>query len=122
MFEASRSRALRTSMSGLPGSRLLKSCDTVRRVFDGFLHALARCSPLHIVAVERGLERNGGIEIFSELLAVLAELFECQAVQFDALFDSEAHRLADFLVRFAEGNALVNEVSCSSHSIQITSS
>ena len=42
-----------------------------------------------------------------------------QAVQFDALLDGEAHRTADLFMSGAEGNALVNQISCRGHGIQI---
>ncbi len=39
--------------------------------------------------------------------------------EFDAFFKSEAHGVADLLVRGAEGNALVDEVSGGGHGIEI---
>ena len=48
-----------------------------------------------------------------------AQLLEGEVVQLDAFFDGEAHSIADLLVRGAEGNALVDEISGRGHGIEI---
>src|SRR5215469_13416652 len=109
MWEASWRRALRTSMYSL---RCVwnQGGDAVRGLGQGRPHAFTRRSADDVMAIERRLERNCGIEIFRKLLAELAHLFQRQIAEFYALLDREAHRVADLLVRFAEGNSLMHEV------------
>ncbi len=78
-----------------------------------------RRSADYVVAIERGLERDSGEEVLVELLAELAQFIERQIAEFDAFFDGKANCIADLLVRGAEGNALVNEIGCRGHRIQI---
>ena len=62
---------------------------------------------------------TAAIEILVELAAELAQFIQAQLVQFHALFQRKANRVADLLVRRAEGNALVHEVGRRGHRIQI---
>ena len=93
--------------------------DAFRRIGERLAHALARGSSDHVVAIERGRQGHGRIEVLRELVAELAQFVERQIVQLDTFFKGEAHRVSDLLVRGAEGNAFVNEVSCRCHGIQI---
>src|SRR5271157_968695 len=85
---------------------------------EGLTHALARGSSNHVVAIERGLQSDGGEKILSELGAKLAQFIEGEIAQLDSLLNGEAHGIADLFVRGAEWNALVNEISCRGHCIQ----
>jgi hypothetical protein len=82
-------------------------------------HALARGSADHIVAVERGLSVTAAKKSSLELLAELAQFVEREERPAQRLFDGEAHGVADLLVRGAEGNALVDEISGRGHGIQV---
>src|ERR1700730_10615774 len=103
MWEASGRRALRTSMGGLRGRGSQR-----RNPFRGFFQRLAYARPRrsadHIVAIERGVQRNSRIEIFPKFVAELAELFQRQLTEFHAFADSQAHRIPDLFVRLPKGN------------------
>ncbi len=49
----------------------------------------------------------------------MAQFVEGERVEFDALFEREADGVADLLVRGAEGNAFVDEVSGRGHGVEI---
>src|SRR5580692_9700865 len=100
---------------------LLRNCgDALRCGCEGLVNARARCSTDYVVAVKRGVECNGGEKIFVELGTESAQFIDGEIAQLDAFLQSEADGSADFLVRGAEGNALVDEIGCGGHGIEIT--
>ena len=86
---------------------------------ERLLHALARGSADHVVAIERGVKRDRSVKIFAELLAKLAEFRERQLVQFDTFLQSVTNGVPDLFVRLAEGNAFVHKIGGRSHGVQI---
>ena len=61
----------------------------------------------------------GSVKILAELRAKLAQFFESQLSQFDTLFKSIANGVPDLLMRHAEGNTLVHQISGRGHRIQV---
>src|ERR1039458_9272727 len=118
MLEASCRRALRTSMNCLPRLVFLQNSNPVRGPIKGLAYALPRSSSDHIVAIECGIESDGGIEVFAEFFAKLAQLGDGEAVKLNTLFKSEAHSFAHFFMSGAERNALVNQIGRRGHCIE----
>ncbi len=79
---------------------------------------MARGAAENVVAVERGLERDGREEILVELLAELAQLVEREIVELATFVEAVANDVADLLVRGAEGHALVDEVGGGGHGVE----
>ena len=85
---------------------LCKRRNPLRRPIKCRAHAVPRSSSDHVVAIERGVQRNGREEVLTEFRAKLAQLFDGQAIEFDALVDSETNSPADFLVAERKGTPL----------------
>src|SRR5580704_2555991 len=88
-------------------------------IFQGSSDAVTGGAADDIVAVERGFEGDGGEEVFAELGADGAEFFEGELLEFAVGFEAEADGVADVLVGLAEGDALVGEVGCRSHGVEV---
>jgi len=95
------------------------SCKVLPQRSQLVTHALARGSADHIVAVECSSERDGGEEVLLELITEFAKFVQSEVVEFDAFLKSEADGIADFLVRGAEWNSLVDEIGCGGHCIEV---
>src|ERR1700728_1719721 len=126
MLVASWRRALRISMCGLRfgATRNVasdESLDAGLRVGQRGADARARGAAENVVAVERGLERDGGKEVLFEFFAVLAQLIEGEVAELALLFDTVADGVANLLVRLAEGNALVDEIRGRGHGVEESS-
>jgi len=71
-----------------------------------------------IVAIERGVEADGGEEVFVELGAENSQFVDGKVAQLDAFLERKADGIADFLVCGTERNALVNEISSGGHGVK----
>ena len=71
------------------------------------------------MAVECCFEGDGLEEVFAELGADGAEFVEGELLEFALGFEAEADGVADVLVGFAEGDALVGEVGCGGHGVEV---
>ena len=73
-----------------------------------------------VVAVERGFERDGGEEVFAELgLRACAARRVVDALSSRFVVEAEADGVADDLVGFAEGDALVGEIGGGGHGVEV---
>src|SRR5580658_2667074 len=86
---------------------------------EGFAHPVARGSADDVVTIERSFKSYGGEEVCIELGSESAQLFEREVVEFDAFLKRKSNGVADFLMRCAEGNALVNEIGCRAHGVKV---
>ena len=71
-----------------------------------------------VVAVERGFEGDSGEEVVGKLVAELAEFVERKIAELAAFVETIADGVADLLMRFAEGDALVDEIRGGSHGVE----
>src|SRR5580698_1332355 len=85
----------------------------------GFLHACARGAADYVVTIERSFKSYGGEKVRIELGSESAQLFEREVVEFDAFLKRKSNGVADFLMRGAEGNALVDEIGCRGHGVEV---
>ena len=118
-MEASWRRALRTSMNGLPDWRFAERRDFFCCGLKCLADAGARGAADDVVAIERGVEGDGGVKVFAKFVAELAQVSEREITELDTFFERKAHGIADFLVSGAEGHAFVNEVGGRGHRVQI---
>ena len=72
-----------------------------------------------VVAVDRGAERDGVVEAFVKLGAECVEVGKRDVVELKIFVETHADGVADDLVGFAEGDALVAEVGCSGHGVEV---
>src|SRR5690348_1264017 len=72
----------------------------------------------HIVAIERGMQRDRLVKILAEFGAKLAQLIERKAAKLESLIQRKANRVADFFVCGAEGHALMHKICGRRHGIQ----
>src|SRR5580698_6777296 len=99
---------------------LLRKCgDALHGLLQSLAHAGASRPADYVMAIQRCVERDRGVEIRAELRAELAQLVEREAIQLRALFQREAHRVADLFMRGAERDALVNQVRGRGHGVEI---
>src|SRR5580704_4753380 len=80
------------------------------RLLKRFTHAVPRRAADHIVAVERGFERDRSEEILLEFRAELFQLVQGQIVQFATLVQTIPDSVADLLMRFTKGNTFVYKI------------
>ncbi len=88
-------------------------------IFQGSTHPAPRGSADYVMAVQRGLERDRGEEVVSKLRAQRLQLSQSECIQLAPALKSEAHSIADNLMRLAEGNALVGKVGGGGHGIEV---
>ena len=81
---------------------------------------MARRTPDDIVAIERGFERNRIEEVLGELGAKLLQLGQGKRVQLASALEPQPHRIADDLMRLAEGNSLAREIGRGGHGVEVT--
>src|SRR5271169_4840548 len=106
-------------MNCLPSPGFCQRGNLLRCPRQRLANARTRRSSDHIVAIERGLERNGCVEVFAELRTELAQLIERKVAEFDAFFESKANGVSDSFMSCAERHAFVHEIRGSAHRIQI---
>src|SRR5579875_1308866 len=124
MLVASWRRALRTRTGHLRliesdgAVPLLEGANAGFRIAEGGTDAVPRGAAEHIVAVESGLEGDGGEEVFGEFGSELAQLVEREAGQFAAFVETVTDGVTDLLVSPAEGHAFVDEVGGGGHGVE----
>src|SRR6516165_421989 len=82
-------------------------------------HTIARGTADYVVAIERRCEVDSRIEVIAKLIPKLPQFIELQVAEFNALFERKAHRISDFFVSRAEGNAFVNKVRRRGHGVKV---
>src|SRR5579859_3840804 len=104
MCDASWRRALRTSMGYLLRLRRIQAHKSVfrdqavhalRSLDQRFFHTTPCCTADHVVAIERGLERNRRKKVGLKFAAELAQFFEAQIAKLATLVEAVANRVAD---------------------------
>ncbi len=82
---------------------------------------MSRCAADDVMAVQRSLQRDRVEEVLGELVAEAAEArSRVSWLQFAAGLKAEPDGIADILVRFAEGYALVRKIGRGSHGVEIS--
>src|SRR6185312_5113428 len=112
MCVASWRRALRTSMSGLlvQAIPLRQHPNAGSSGFDSLADTCPRGAANHVVAIERGLQRDGLKEVLLELLAELVQFVQRQIAEFAAFIETVANSVTDLFVGLAKWQTLVDEV------------
>ena len=101
------------------GSRLRRErLNALFGVLEGGADAWARGSPDDVVAVERGFESDGREEVGVEFGTELTEFVEGEIAELAAFIETVTDGVTNFLVGFAEGNSLVDEVGGGGHSVE----
>src|ERR1700760_4957035 len=72
----------------------------------------------HIVTIDGSGKRNAGVKVFRKSRRKLAQLFEREPVEFALFIERYTDRLADDVVRPAEGNAMMGKVRGGSHGVE----
>src|SRR5258707_14788131 len=75
----------------------------------------------HVVTCQHGIQTQAGIKVFGELGTKLAQLWQRKVSQFTTLFQTITDCIANMLMRFSEGNSLVNQIGRSRQGIHESS-